>query len=123
MKYALALAAVCVASSPGLAQDVKCSGTEPFWDLTINDRQIRFSSPENSFDMTPVQPSAARGMAQDYVLVYRTRASTDRNAPVTIVLQKSPSSQCSDGMSDTSHPYYAVVVTPRAVFAGCCRTD
>lgn len=121
MKHALALLAICVSSSAGLAHDFKCFGTEPFWDLTINDRQIRYSTPGSSSELTPTQPTSARGMAEDYVLVYRTRTATGSKEPVTIVLQKSVSSECSDGMSDFSYPYYGVLVSDREVLAGCCR--
>ena len=121
MKYVPALAALLISSSAGLAHDFKCIGTEPFWGLTISDRQIRFSSPDDGFDLAPVEPSSARGMAEDYVLVYRTHKTAEPSEPVTVVLQKSPSSQCSDGMSDTSYPYYGVLVTREAVFAGCCQ--
>lgn len=122
MKHALALIAICVSSSAGLAHDFKCVGTEPFWGLTINDRQIHFSSPDSEFDLRPAQPSSARGMAEDYVLVYRTQKVT-ADEPVTIVLQKSLNSQCSDGMSDTSYPYYGVLVTGESVFSGCCQKN
>lgn len=123
MKHALALIAILATNSAGLAHDFKCLGTEPFWDLTINDRQIHFSSPEGEFDLTPAQPSAARGMADDYVVVYRTQKTAQPDEAATIVLQKSLSSQCSDGMSDTSYPYYGVLITRQTVFAGCCTKD
>lgn len=121
MKLALALVAILVPGSAGLAQDFKCSGTEPFWSLAISDRQIRFSSPETEYDLAPAEPSPARGMAPDYLRVYRTKKASGASDPVTIVLQQAPGAQCSDGMSDAEYAYFGVLITGSEVLSGCCR--
>jgi len=41
--------------------------------------------------------------------------------PVTLVIQKSLESKCSDGMSETNFPFYIVVITRRNVLTGCCE--
>lgn len=122
---ALAAAVMMIAAVPAtcLAQPFKCGGTEPFWSLDIRERSISYKSPsfESHFDLEATMPDSARGMAADYVLVYRTHIVGAVSEPVTIVLQKAAESRCSDGMSDASYPFYVVLITRRNVLSGCCE--
>jgi uncharacterized membrane protein len=113
---------VSICATPAWADPFKCGGTEPFWDLSISDREISYesSSLASSFKLEPTAPESARGAAADYVLVYRTRIVGVRDEPVTLVLQKSLESKCSDGMSETRFPFYVVFITRRNVLTGCC---
>jgi uncharacterized membrane protein len=61
------------------------------------------------------------GTAEDYVRVYRTKIAGQTTEPVTVVLQKSGSSECSDDMSETKYAYYAIVIMGQSVLRGCCN--
>jgi uncharacterized membrane protein len=113
---------VCFCTAAADADQFKCGGTEPFWNLSISDHAIRYESASlnSSFNLEPTAPESARGAAADYVLVYRTRIIATRDEPVTLVLQKSLESKCSDGMSETNFPFYIVGITRRTVLTGCC---
>lgn len=120
--YKFVFLLTAIATGTLRAEGFTCSGTEPFWDLEIGDGSYRLkeSGGNRSVTLRRVTPESAQGMAKDYVLVYRTRSVDEPSEHMTIVLQKSDDSSCSDGMSEGGHPYYAVVVTQHRVLSGCC---
>jgi uncharacterized membrane protein len=122
----LAIGAVCLSTAAAEAQIFTCTGTEPFWQLTIKDSTILLQdgnklSGQSKLTLKAVKPRTALGAPPSAVQVFE--ASTgERNAkPMTIVVQKREESRCSNGMSDPIYPYDVIVVTPRVVFMGCCE--
>ena len=80
-------------------------GTEPFWDVLIDEHDVTFTEP----DATPVlqpTPKVIIGFAGE---IYRT-ARID----VNIVHQP-----CSDGMSDRRYPDRVTVTVDGRQFRGC----
>lgn len=104
------------------ATSYSCGGAEPFWSMDISESAISYQSAsfESKFNLDPVTPDSARGAASDYVLVYRTHIVNAPSEPVTIVLQRSLESKCSDSMSEPNYPFYIVMITRRNVLSGCC---
>ncbi|MBV9527172.1 hypothetical protein [Sphingomonas sp.] len=87
------------------AATYRAVGTEPFWGLTIDEREIVFTAP----DQTPVRqprPQAIIGFAGEIYQTARIR--------VNIV-----HAQCSDGMSDKAYPDRVQVDVGGRRFEGC----
>ncbi len=104
---------------PTTAQALTCTGTEPFWSLTIGKGAIKFDEaggPKRA--LKSVAPRTAQNRNADTVRVYQT---SDKGRPVTIVIRAAAGRSCSDGMSDTRYPYSAVIIRRQNVIDGCCR--
>lgn len=81
-------------------------GTEPFWDLTINERQMVFTDRGNSVQVSQPTPRVIIGIAGE---IYQTP-----RLGVNIVHR-----QCSDGMSDRVYPDMVQVTVDGHQYNGC----
>jgi uncharacterized membrane protein len=124
----LALATLCLSSRLLFAQpaDITCTGTEPFWKLEIWKEELYFQdgnklSGHSELELKEVKLRSVLGAERDAVRIYETKTSGKRGIPVTVILQKREETKCSTSLSDPSFPYDAIVITPRAVFTGCCK--
>jgi uncharacterized membrane protein len=111
MKRLLAIVPVIVAASgcmtapPPPPAPYHAIGTEPFWNLLIDERDLTFTQP----DAQPVRqprPRAIIGIAGE---IYQTERIN-----VNIV-----HGQCSDGMSDRVYPDKVQVTVDGRQFSGC----
>lgn len=92
-----------------------CVGSEPFWKLSINDKQFTFSLKATPASTMPsVEPKAAENMKMDHIRIFRTKLD---NKDVIIVIQKQ---SCTDGMSDDVFAYEGLFISHDKVFHGCC---
>lgn len=116
MKKLITLLALTVSAS-AMATDYKCSGTEPFWGMSIEGDKLSYDYPADE----PVNKTekiiskklmAARPEA--FGVVAKTKKAT-----ATIVLND----QCSDGMSDETYSHSAVLDVKGLSVAleGCCN--
>lgn len=114
MKYILILGLVMTA---GLAHaDLKCGGTEPFWNLTIGAKKAVYETMEGSkVEFDSVAFRDAQGIKPDMVRNYALKNSKT-SADAVVLKQK-----CGDGMSDVTYPYNITLTIMKAVFSGCCR--
>lgn len=100
----------------GLPEGLQCSGTEPFWSLGFEGGEAIFgeagAEEKKHFPITVVK--RARGLTNPVYL-----GSGEGHAAV---LTKA---QCSDGMSDTTYGWQAVLLFGKGeeteVYGGCCR--
>jgi heat shock protein HslJ len=83
----------------------KALGTEPFWGLTIDERQMIFTQPDAQPIAQPT-PKVIVGFAGE---IYQTPRLN-----VNIV-----HAQCSDGMSDRTYPDKVQVTVDGRQFSGC----
>jgi uncharacterized membrane protein len=124
----LALIAVLLVSYPSFAintqitaevpqvEELNSSGTEPFWNVTVNKSGIVYSSPSAKKQTFPyVKPVSAAGRTPDTVRVYRLRGGD-----YTLVIKKQ--NACSDGMSDKEYPYSATFIMNNTVLDGCAES-
>jgi len=81
-------------------------GTEPFWDLTIDERQMVFTDRGNNVQVPQPTPRVIIGIAGE---IYQTPRLN-----VNIV-----HAQCSDGMSDRTYPDKVQVTVDGKRFEGC----
>ena len=90
-----------------------CSGTEPFWDLTVN-RGIVLQ--HAGIDTTRYPKASMKQVGT--TKVYRARRAGQ--SPISVAVRVNGS--CSDGMSDQTYPYEATVsVEGQPTLHGCCR--
>lgn len=129
----LALAALCALyacqdgakNMPGDAQDhtpfsaisadetVRFAGTEPFWSGDVSAGRLTYKTPENPIGETlAVSRFAGRGGLS---------FSGERDgALLTLAIAPGP---CSDGMSDRSYPFAAMLKHGEETRSGCAWTD
>jgi len=91
-----------------------CSGTEPFWGVTLSPKGGEMSDPDQKFKLTVerVQPSVARL----FPLLYRLRNEKGQSLRATVAHQQ----HCSDGMSDYDYAFQVLLSDEENLFEGCC---
>ncbi|MEP7129755.1 MAG: hypothetical protein ABI770_01355 [Sphingomicrobium sp.] len=95
----------CLAPPPPPPPPYHALGTEPFWNLLIDERGLTFVEPEAA-PITQPTPAPINGFAGP---LYQTA-----RIHVNIV-----HAQCSDGMSDRTYPDKVQVTVDRRRFNGC----
>jgi heat shock protein HslJ len=108
-----ALATACMAPPPPPPMTpnppggvYRAVGTEPFWDLTIDERQMVFTDRGNNVQVTQPTPRVIVGFAGE---IYRTPRLN-----VNIV-----HTACSDGMSDRTYRDKVQVTADGHHYEGC----
>jgi heat shock protein HslJ len=120
--WMLALLALFFASTTtSMAQEppLICFGNEPSWRLDLTDPgKARFSTPDSAaIDYT----GAANTLAHRKESVWRGEAALPDAGELVAFLREGA---CSDGMSDSVHPYSVNVSLPEGHhYAGCCRVS
>lgn len=92
----------------------QCSGTEPFWGVTLGPESSAYSDPEQSFALTTerVQPSTARL----FPLLYRLKDDKGRSYRATVTERPG----CIDGMSDYEYAFEVLLSGDDNFEQGCC---
>jgi uncharacterized membrane protein len=96
---------------------LQCSGTEPFWSLSLDEGQAPYSSPDEN-----EQSMSASGWreASGRIGTFAVQLERDGNIGYASVWRERDF--CSDGMSDIGYPFGTIVILPEGqVLAGCCR--
>jgi uncharacterized membrane protein len=120
MRIAAIAVALIAAAAPAAAQQMRlvCLGNEPFWNLEVGRATAKYSAPDATVVLVPSNARHAAGMPGDNFRVYELRRA-DGKGVVTLVVTR-PKEACSDGMSDRTYAYHAVVILAEDVRAGCC---
>lgn len=114
MKKLIVLLSLVMSASAMASTDFSCSGTEPFWDLSIKGNEMSynlFMSDETTKTEEVISRQTAIGVSEDYALVVKTATSS-----ATII-----TGECSDGMSDTIYSNHIIYNSGDAVLYGCCN--
>ncbi|MCU0296839.1 MAG: META domain-containing protein, partial [Candidatus Nanopelagicales bacterium] len=114
---ALVVLVAPTAATPAQESPLICFGNEPFWRLDLTGAgKASFSTPDSS---AVDYLGAASTLARRGESVWRGRAAAAGGDELVAFLRKGA---CSDGMSDTVHPYSVNVSLPDGRhLAGCCR--
>ncbi|MGQ3674444.1 SH3 domain-containing protein [Xanthobacter sp. TB0139] len=95
---------------------LRCMGTEPFWSLTTQPAQARFSTPESNTTWAAGEVKAAHGIRGRFIIPLKSGEQSG-----LLAVWRNPSF-CTDGMSDIGFPYESILVAPDGnVYAGCCQ--
>ncbi|HRN88782.1 hypothetical protein [Hyphomicrobium sp.] len=96
------------------SETFQCSGTEPFWGVTLGPEKGEYSDPEQSFPLTTerVQPSTARL----FPLLYRLKDDKGRSYRATVTQRPG----CIDGMSDYEYAFEVLLSGDENFEQGCC---
>lgn len=95
---------------------VRCTGTEPFWNITTANGEAQFSTPDSQSEWTAGQMEWARGSMNAFIIRLKKG-----DAPGQITAFRTGNA-CSDGMSDTAFPFHGVLTGPDgSVYSGCCQ--
>ncbi len=106
-----AAAAPTTSAAVATTEPLRALGTEPFWALDIDSTGLRFTTPDDTSGKR-FPPNAPTPMAGD-TLVWM--AESDLTA-VHVRIWPEP---CSDGMSDRSYPWTAIVRVAGTTYRGC----
>ena len=92
----------------------QCSGTEPFWGVTLGPEKGEYSDPEQSFALTTerMQPLTARL----FPLLYRLKDDKGRSYRATVTERPG----CIDGMSDYEYAFEVLLSGDDNFEQGCC---
>jgi|GEM_PF-896756 uncharacterized membrane protein len=94
---------------------MQCGGTEPFWSMSISEREMKVNILEGAQFSIPVNMRQQSANSTTIAVVAGTRG----NATTTAFLEKVEN--CSDGMSDKNYPYtITAVLNGQQVMSGCC---
>ncbi|GAP93629.1 COG3650 family protein [Leptolyngbya sp. NIES-2104] len=105
--------AIANQTKPRPVESFTVVGTEPFWNVEINQSGITYGTPEPKKVVFPyVAPLNAEGRPADSVRVYRLKGMTSG----TLVIRKGA---CSDGMSDRKYDHSATMILGDTVKEGC----
>ncbi len=96
---------------PMLAGDLTMVGTEPFWSVVITD--VTKTTALTRPDAAPITAGLPERTATDTGANFAVKAA---DGDISIALKKAP---CSDGMSDRSYPYEAIVNWQGVDLKGC----
>jgi uncharacterized membrane protein len=92
--------------------DIDARGTEPFWALEIRKETLTLKRPAPDKELAVRNPGAVNDGSQ---AVWSTVAPDGKAFIVTLVME----GPCSDGMSDLTYPYVAVVTYGALTYRGC----
>jgi uncharacterized membrane protein len=94
---------------------MQCGGTEPFWSMSISERDMKVNIMGGAQFTIPVNMRQQSANSTTIAVVAGARA----NASTTAFLEKVEN--CSDGMSDKNYPYtITAVLNGQQVMSGCC---
>jgi uncharacterized membrane protein len=88
------------------------NGAEPFWGGTVTGTRVRYMTPENQFGSV-VETARTLGATE----VYRGRLG---GRPFVLTLSRAP---CSDGMSDRSYRFTALLEVRGETRRGCADPE
>lgn len=95
---------------------LRCTGTEPFWSVSVTGGEARFETP-----MEEAKTWQAGPMTRAAGLTGRYAIRLESGDGVGHLAAWRNHRFCSDGMSDIGFPYEGIVVTPDGtVHGGCC---
>ena len=98
--------AACLSTPAPPAAPYRAIGTEPFWNLLIDEHHLTFTQP----DATPIQQPTPRVIGGIAGEIYQTPR-------IGVNIVHSPG--CSDGMSDRVYPDRVQVTVDGRQFTGC----
>lgn len=95
-----------------LTQPVRALGTEPFWSVELNGREMVYSGVDRP-ERRAAQP---RAVIQGTMAAFE--GSTDEG-PLEVTVT---ATECSDGMSDRTYPLTAIVKVGEETLTGCAAS-
>ena len=103
----------------GLVRDgLVCSGTEPFWSLSVSGASARLAS-QGKPDRELALGASSRAAGRRYPLRLSLRAGAEGGPWGDAVLEPR---LCSDGMSDRTYPWsVSLLPAEGGLRTGCCR--
>ena len=98
-------------------QPLICFGNEPFWGLDLTEAgKARFSTPDSS---AVDYLGTANTLAPRQESIWRGQGAVADSGDLVAFIREG---ECSDGMSNTLHPYSVNISLPGGRhYAGCCR--
>jgi len=102
----VAAAAACATPPPPPPAPYRALGTEPFWNVLIDEHHVTFIAPDAQPIRQPV-PTPIQGFAGPIYQTPRINVNIVKNQ------------QCSDGMSDRVYPDRVQVTVDGRQFNGC----
>lgn len=98
----------------------KASGTEPFWSVTVTRQGIEYSALGADPITFPYSaPIKAQGRPASAARIYRLK---NQSTYGLLMMNKTSTGYCNDGMSDNKYPFTSTVILKGKVYVGCAST-
>ncbi|MFN3785752.1 MAG: SH3 domain-containing protein [Thiothrix sp.] len=97
---------------------IKCTGTEPFWSITISEQDVNVDMVDGLKYSVPVRLRQTSANNTKIAVI----AGQDTRNETQMFLQKVEA--CSDGMSDKRYPFaITALLNKQRVISGCCNAQ
>lgn len=97
---------------------IKCTGTEPFWSITISEENLSVDVMDGLKYTVPVRLRQTSANNTKIAVI----AGQDTRNETQVFLQKIEA--CSDGMSDKRYPFaITALLNKQRVISGCCHVQ
>ena len=107
-----------ITEKKGANKATSCFGTEPFWGLEITEKTLKWDHGDVVRTIENKGPKAAIGVTPEFVSLYQGKTLEDPNRFLNVIITEG---DCSDGMSDETHPYSVSVLSGTELHVGCCH--
>lgn len=130
MKNIILLGLFALVSTATQAEVLNCGGTEPFWDLTINEaaktiNYKEFSGDED--DAVEYKKLKVRTTSNDLsVRNFKAKRGLGGRKAISAFVSVTDGTYrgfCSDGMSDFNYQYEIFVDVQGTILQGCCESS
>ena len=115
MKNSIVALAILV-SVPAFAE-LKCGGTEPFWNLVIQSKTAVYKNMGEGLEAFLNLSAQAEEQGLKHGTVRKFHFTGDGMSADAVVQKQ----KCSDGMSDITYPYTIAFSIGQKVLSGCCK--
>lgn len=104
--------------SGSLQMPLRCGGTEPFWDLSVESGAMQFKLSDAQTSFVTSGPIRSANSTQVWSFLVKNGEGAESG-----VLFVKETGDCSDGMSEHLYDYEVMFNLPEAggVFSGCCN--
>lgn len=99
----------------GRTPEFNCTGTEPFWSLSLNEHTAKYDDGGDARDLTVASVQTAQGRREAPIL-FRLRESDGHSTQAAV----SQRQWCTDGISDYEYAFQVLLTSDRFFREGCC---
>lgn len=116
-KYMAALLLISAGNAVAASQDLKCMGTEPFWNAKITADKITVSAPgekDQSYKIT--LRASPLGVPESFGHVLKGQGAAGE-----VIATIRADEKCTDGMSDATYSKEIWLLQNDQLVVGCCK--
>jgi uncharacterized membrane protein len=111
-----------ITASKGADKARSCSGSEPFWKITIDEKSVKWEEPGGATrTIENLGPKGAMNTPTSTLALYQGRTAEDSGRFMNVIIEDAGPTGCSDDSSEVIHPYSVKVLSGTELHIGCCK--